>query len=149
MIRLACGFLSSRTSIHRFPFVSCSTTEAAYTSSFGILSFWAAILGEVFCTAAELARWARALHVDGAALSDGSLIEMLSFYSPCPGEPILAGYELAAAWHVPELFNGLTVWGVLGGRAWLCGGISAPPELRCLRGLHGQHGAWRRNAGSC
>jgi len=74
-------------------------------------SFGSAIIGEVFCTATELARWARALYVDRIVLSEAALTQMLDFHSPCPGEPILAGYGLCAVSYAPELFNGLTVWG--------------------------------------
>jgi len=75
------------------------------------VSFGSAIMGEIFCTAEELARWARALYVDRVVLSEDSLAEMLDFYSPCPGEPILAGYGLGAVSYAPEVFGGLTVWG--------------------------------------
>jgi len=74
-------------------------------------SFGSAVMGEVFCTASELAKWAHALYIERSILSEVSLSEMLDFYSPCPGEPILAGYGLGAVWYAPDLFNGLTVWG--------------------------------------
>jgi len=75
------------------------------------VSFGSAIMGEIFCTAEELARWARALYVDRVVLSEDSLARMLDFHSPCPGEPIVAGYGLGAISYAPEVFNGLTVWG--------------------------------------
>jgi len=74
-------------------------------------AFGSAIMGEVFCTATELAQWARALYVDRVVLDENSLREMLDFRSPCPGEPMVAGYGLGAVCFAPELFNGLTVWG--------------------------------------
>ena len=74
-------------------------------------AFGSAIMGEIFCTAMELARWARALYADRVLLGEESLNEMVNFRSPCPGEPMVAGYGLGAVCFAPELFDGVTVWG--------------------------------------
>ncbi len=70
--------------------------------------------GVVFANAKDLATWSQALYHKGSVLSQGSLEQMLTFHSPTPGEPLIAGYGLGAARFSPEITNGLEIWGHLG-----------------------------------
>lgn len=74
-------------------------------------AFGSSIGGEIFCTATELATWARALFVEGRVLRPESLAEMTAFQGPCPDEPLVDAYGLGALRFSPEIFGGLTVWG--------------------------------------
>jgi len=75
-------------------------------------AFASGICGEVFSTAEDLAKWARALYHDKIVLSQESLDQMLSFHSPCTGEEFMcAGYGLGAVRFNPDLFNGLEAIG--------------------------------------
>jgi D-alanyl-D-alanine carboxypeptidase len=71
-------------------------------------AFVSGIGGEVWSTAEDLAKWARALFHDKTVLSQASLDQMLTFYSPCTGEEyVVAGYGLGAVKFNPQLFDGL------------------------------------------
>ena len=74
-----------------------------------------AAAGGMFSTAEDLAKWSRALFHEGRVLSEQSLDQMLTFYSPIPeipnNPPIVAGYGLGVVRFAPELFNGLEIWG--------------------------------------
>jgi D-alanyl-D-alanine carboxypeptidase len=74
-------------------------------------SFYSMAGGGVFCSAEDLANWSRALLHNRIVLTQSSLDEMLTFHSPCPGEPLVTGYGLGALNFSPELFNNLEVWG--------------------------------------
>lgn len=75
-------------------------------------AFASGIGGEVFTTAEDLAKWARALFHDKSVLSQLSLDQMLTFYSPCTGEEfVCAGYGLGAVKFNPDLCNGLETYG--------------------------------------
>jgi D-alanyl-D-alanine carboxypeptidase len=74
-------------------------------------SFYSMAGGGVFCSAEDLAKWSRALLHDRIVLTQQSLNQMLTFHSPCPGEPLVSGYGLGAVNFSPELFNNLEVWG--------------------------------------
>ncbi|MFB0543897.1 MAG: serine hydrolase domain-containing protein, partial [Candidatus Bathyarchaeia archaeon] len=68
----------------------------------------------LFYTRAEdLARWSHALY-HGEVLSQASLGEMLSFHSPCPGEPLVAGYGLGVMKFSRDSIQGEQVWGHIG-----------------------------------
>ena len=77
-------------------------------------SLYSGVGGVVFATAEDLARWSQALFREGRVLSERSLDQMLTFHSPTPGEPLVAGYGLGAMRFSPELSNGLEVWGHIG-----------------------------------
>ena len=77
-------------------------------------SLYSGVGGVVFATAEDLARWSQALFREGRVLSERSLDQMLTFHSPTPGEPLVAGYGLGVERFRPELSNGLEVWGHLG-----------------------------------
>ena len=78
-------------------------------------AFASAICGEVFSTAADLAKWAKALYLDKTVINQQSLDQMLDFHAPCTGEELLsAGYGLGAIKFNPEFFNGLEVIGHAG-----------------------------------
>lgn len=67
---------------------------------------------EIFSSAEDLAKWARALFYEKSVLSQASLDQMLTFHSPCTGEEFLsAGYGLGVARFNPDFFNGLEVIG--------------------------------------
>lgn len=74
-------------------------------------SFYSMAAGGVFCTATDLALWSNALFHDKVVLSQSNLDRMLNFYTPCPGEDLVAGYGLGVVRFSPELFNDLEVWG--------------------------------------
>ena len=68
----------------------------------------------MFTTAENLARWSQALFRDGRVLSERSLNQMLTFHSPTPGDPFIAGYGFGVTRFSPDLTNGVEVWGHLG-----------------------------------
>ncbi len=74
-------------------------------------SFYSMAGGGVFCTAKDLAIWANALFHDQTVLTESSFEQMLSFYSPCPDEELVAGYGLGVTNFASELFNYLNLWG--------------------------------------
>lgn len=75
-------------------------------------AFASGICGEVFSTAEDLAKWARALFHEKNVLSQETLDKMLTFHSPCTGEESLgAGYGLGAVRFNPDFFNDLEVIG--------------------------------------
>lgn len=74
-------------------------------------SFYSMAGGGVFCSAEDLAKWSRALFHDRIVLTQQSLEQMLTFHSPCPGEPLVSGYGLGTINFSSELFNNLEVWG--------------------------------------
>jgi len=80
-----------------------SWSRAAFSSGIG---------GEVWTTAEDLAKWARALFHDKIVISQTSLDQMLTFQSPCTGEElIVAGYGLGALKYNPQIVNGLEGYG--------------------------------------
>jgi len=74
-------------------------------------AFYSAIGGGVFATAEDFALWVEAMWHDRLLLSPDYYDQMMSFHTPTPGEPLVAGYGLGAVWFNPDLFNGLTVYG--------------------------------------
>jgi uncharacterized protein (TIGR02145 family) len=76
-------------------------------------SAWAsAPSGEVWSTAEDLAKWARALFHNKTVISQTSLDQMLAFHSPCTGEEIMcAGYGLGVVKFNPQIFNGVQAYG--------------------------------------
>jgi D-alanyl-D-alanine carboxypeptidase len=75
-------------------------------------AFASGIPGEVFSSAEDLAKWARALFHVKSVLSQQSLEQMLTFHSPCTGEEYMVeGYGLGAVRFNPNLFNGLNAIG--------------------------------------
>ncbi len=74
-------------------------------------SFYSMAGGGVFCTAEDLAKWARALLHERIVLDQQSLDQMLTFHSPCPGEPLVSSYGLGLINFSPDLFNNLEMWG--------------------------------------
>jgi CubicO group peptidase (beta-lactamase class C family) len=74
-------------------------------------AFYSGAGGGVFCTAEELAIWAKALLKDKSVVSINALTQMLDFYSPCPGEELVCGYGLGITQFNPSLFNGLNILG--------------------------------------
>jgi len=74
--------------------------------------FASGIGGEVWSTAEDLAKWARKLFHDKSVVSQGSLDQMLTFYSPCTGEEFFcAGYGLGVGKFNPLLIYGLEAYG--------------------------------------
>jgi len=81
-------------------------------SSWSRTAFASGIAGEVFTTAEDLAKWARALFHDRSVLSQAFLDQMLTFHSPCTGEEYFgAGYGLGVVKFNPQLVNGLEAYG--------------------------------------
>jgi CubicO group peptidase (beta-lactamase class C family) len=74
-------------------------------------AFYSGAGGGVFCTAEDLAKWAKALLKDEIVVSNNSLAQMLNYHSPCPGENLVDGYGLGVVDFNPSLFNGLRVIG--------------------------------------
>ena len=74
--------------------------------------FASGIGGEVWSTAADLAKWARGLFHDKSVIRQGSLDQMITFHSPCTGEEFfVAGYGLGVCRFNPELIYGLEAYG--------------------------------------
>jgi D-alanyl-D-alanine carboxypeptidase len=65
----------------------------------------------VFSTSKDLAKWTHALFNEGRIVSNGSLDQMLTFYSPIPGRPITAGCGLGVERYTPHFFYDLELWG--------------------------------------
>lgn len=75
-------------------------------------AFASGIAGEVWSTAEDLAKWARALFFDKTVLNQSILDQMLTFHSPCTGEEYMcAGYGLGVVKFNPQVFNGLEAFG--------------------------------------
>lgn len=77
-------------------------------------AFYSGAGGGVFCTAEELALWIKELLKDKVIVSQGSLNQMLNFYSPCPGEPMVSGYGLGILRFEPSILNGVNAIGHAG-----------------------------------
>lgn len=77
---------------------------------------WIATLSPqlIYSSAEDLARWMHALYHEGRVLSQASLDEMLTFHSPCPDEPLVAGYGLGTMEMSPEVLGGQQIRGHLG-----------------------------------
>ena len=77
---------------------------------------WIATLSPqlIYSSAEDLARWMHALYHEGRVLSQASLDEILTFHSPCSGEPFMAGYGLGVVEISPEVLGGQQIWGHLG-----------------------------------
>jgi len=97
-------------------------------------AFASGICGEVFSTAEDLAKWARALYYDKSVLNQGSLDQMLTFHSPCTGEDFFcAGYGLGSIKFNPDFFNGLEVIGHSGNApGYAAASIYLPDYNACL-----------------
>lgn len=97
-------------------------------------AFASGIAGEVWSTAEDLAKWARALFYDKTVLTQSSLDQMLTFHSPCTGEEFLsAGYGLGVAKFNPQVFNGLEAYGHGGhGPGYAAGTIFLPEYNVCI-----------------
>ena len=76
-----------------------------------LASFYSGLGGGAFCTAEELAKWAKSLYHERKVLNEQSYQQMFDFHSPTPGEPLVEGYGLGVVRFAPELFNDLEVWG--------------------------------------
>ena len=75
-------------------------------------TFASGVGGEVWSTAQDLAKWARALFLDKKVVSRTSLDQMLTFHSPCTGEEFFtAGYGLGVGKFNPQLIYGLEAYG--------------------------------------
>lgn len=75
-------------------------------------AFASGLPGEVFSTAGDLAKWARALFHDKSVLSEQYLNQMLTFHSPCTGEEYMVeGYGLGVVRFNRDLFKGLNAIG--------------------------------------
>jgi CubicO group peptidase (beta-lactamase class C family) len=75
------------------------------------ISFYSTAGGGIFATAMDLARWAKAIFVDGTVVSQNSYNQMLDFYRPVLNEPLVEAYGLGIMQFNPDLFDGLTVYG--------------------------------------
>jgi D-alanyl-D-alanine carboxypeptidase len=74
-------------------------------------SFYTGIGGGIYANAEDLASWSHALFSEHLLLDEHSYEQMLTFHSPNPGEPLVAGYGLGVVRFSPDLFNGLEIWG--------------------------------------
>ena len=83
-----------------------------YFASFDRTAFVTGIGGEVWSTAEDLAKWARALFHDKTVLTQASLDKMLTFHSPCIGEEfVCAGYGLSVVNYNTDVTNGIQAIG--------------------------------------
>jgi D-alanyl-D-alanine carboxypeptidase len=76
-----------------------------------VVSFYSAAGGGIFATAMDLAKWAKAIFVDGNVVSQDSFNQMTDFYTPITSEPLVLGYGLGIVEFNPDLFNGLRIYG--------------------------------------
>lgn len=96
-------------------------------------AFYSGIGGGVFSTAEELALWIKALLKDRVVVSHNSLSQMLDFYSPCPDEPLAAGYGLGVVRFEPSIFNGVNVIGHSGNApGYAAGSLYLPDYDVCI-----------------
>lgn len=105
-------------------------------SSFPRTAFVTGIGGEVWATAEDLAKWARALFYDKKVLSQASLDQMLTFHSPCTGEEFLcAGYGLSVVKYNPQIVNGLEEIGHSGNAPGYAAACLYFPDLEVCIGM--------------
>jgi len=80
---------------------------------------WSATLSPlmIFSSAEDLSKWSQALY-SGKVISEGSLVQMLTFHRPTPGEPS-TGYGLGTQ---EMKYGGIEMWGHLG---WQYGYLTA------------------------
>lgn len=105
-------------------------------SSFPRTAFVTGIGGEVWATAEDLAKWARALFYDKKVLSQASLDQMLTFHSPCTGEEFLcAGYGLSVVKYNPQIVNGLEAIGHSGNAPGYAAACLYFPDLEVCIGM--------------
>ena len=97
-------------------------------------AFASGIAGEVWSTAEDMAKWARALFYDKTVLKQSTLDQMLTFHSPCAGEEFMcAGYGLGVVKFNPQIFSGLEAYGHGGhGPGYAAGTIFLPKYNVCL-----------------
>lgn len=75
-------------------------------------AFASGIGGEVFSTAEDLARWAKAMYQDKTVLSQEILDQMLTLHAPCTGEEYMCdAYGLGAFRFNPDIVHGLEAIG--------------------------------------
>jgi D-alanyl-D-alanine carboxypeptidase len=99
-------------------------------------AFASGICGEVFSTAGDLAKWARALYHDKSVLNSESLDQMLTFHSPCSGEELMcAGYGLGSMRLNPDLFNGSEAIGHSGNAPGYAAASIYLPDYKVCIGL--------------
>jgi uncharacterized protein (TIGR02145 family) len=96
--------------------------------------FASGIGGEVWSTPEDLAKWARALFHDKTVVSQTSLDQMLTFYSPCTGEELFGdGYGLGVCKFNSQLLYGLEAYGHGGhGPGYAAGCIYLPDYEVCI-----------------
>jgi D-alanyl-D-alanine carboxypeptidase len=97
-------------------------------------AFASGICGEIFSSAEDLAKWAKAMYHDKTVLSQESLDQMLTFHSPCTGEEFFAaGYGLGAFKFNPDLVNGMNAIGHSGNApGYAAASIYIPEYEVCL-----------------
>jgi len=104
-------------------------------SSYSIAAFTSAasLAGAVYSTSEDLAKWAKALFHDKTVLSQNSLDQMLTFYSPIPGQPLLDGYGLGVINFSRDLFNNLEIIGHSGDApGYAAGSLYLPAYGVCI-----------------
>jgi D-alanyl-D-alanine carboxypeptidase len=98
-------------------------------------SFYTGIGGGIYASAEDLARWSHALFSEHRLLNEHSYEQMLTFHSPNPGEPLVAGYGLGVVRFSPELFNGLGIWGHSGNAPGFAAGCLYLPDYDVSIGI--------------
>jgi len=92
--------------------------------------------GEVWSTAEYLAKFVRALFHDKTVISQASLDQMLTFYSPCSGEEFVGtGYGLGVVQFNPEILNGVQAYGHGGNALGYGAGCFYMPDYDVCIGL--------------
>ena len=102
--------------------------DGAYDDLPSFTAFDSGIGGAVYASAEDLALWSHALFSERRLLSEQSFVQMLTFHSPTPGEPLVAGYGLGVVQFSPELFNGLEILGHSGNAPGYAAGCLYLPE---------------------
>lgn len=105
-------------------------------SSWPRTAFATGIGGEIWTTAEDLARWARALFHDGSVLEQPSMDQTLTLHAPCTGEEFIgAGYGLGVVSFNPELVYGLEAYGHGGNAPGYAAMCMYLPELEVAVGI--------------
>ena len=100
-----------------------------------IMSFYSMAGGGIFCTAEDLALWVRKLLHEQVVLSNPSMMEMMDYVSPTPGEELVEAYGLGLYRFNSELTNGMVVIGHGGDPLGYAAGAFYLPEYGICIGL--------------
>ena len=98
-----------------------------------LISFYTMAGGGIYATAMDLAKWAHVIFIDKEVITDNYYNQMIDFYFPTTGDPMVNGYGLGVFRFEPTLIDGLEMWGH-GGDAigYAAGSFYLPNYNLCL-----------------